>query len=139
MLPTVSNTIGAMAAVFVLVIGFTGAAQTVEPLDAYKAYLNAAAKATSPEALFPFISADYKTVLQQAPKTEVAKMLSMGIAKQGLADLKVVTQQVEGDKAVLEMTGKTADGRASSGKATLVKEAGVWKLDEDAWATPTKP
>ena len=139
MLATVSNTIGAMAAVFVLVIGFPGAAQTGEPLDAYKAYLHAAATATSPEALFPFISTDYKTVLQQAPKTEVAKMLSMSIAKQGLADLKVVNQQVEGDKAGLEMTGTIADGRASSGKATLVKEAGAWKLDEEAWATPTKP
>ncbi len=80
MLPTISNTIGAMAAVFALVIGFPGAAQTGEPLDAYKAYLNAAAKATLPEALFPFISADYKTVLQQAPKTEVAKMLAMSVA-----------------------------------------------------------
>jgi hypothetical protein len=69
-----------VASVFVLVIGFTGAAQTVEPLEAYKAYLNASAKATSPEALFPFISADYKSVLQQAPKAEVAKMLSMSIA-----------------------------------------------------------
>jgi hypothetical protein len=138
MLPTVSNTIGAIAAVFVLVIGFPGAAQTREPLDAYKAYLDAAAKATSADALFPFISADYKTVLQQAPKTEVAKMLAMSIAKQGLADLKVVNQQ-DGDQAVLEMTGTIADGRASSGKATLVKEAGVWKLDEDAWATPTRP
>ncbi len=37
------------------------------------------------------------------------------------------------------MTGTTADGRASSGKATLVKEAGAWKLDEDAWATPNEP
>ena len=54
-----------VASVFVLVIGFRGAP-------------------------FPFISADYKTVLQQAPKAEVAKMLSMGIAKQGLADLQVV-------------------------------------------------
>ena len=36
------------------------------------------------------------------------------------------------------MTGTTADGRASSGKATLVKEAGAWKLDEDAWATPNE-
>ena len=28
-------------------------------------------------------------------------------------------------------TGTTADGRASSGKATLVKEAGVWKAEHD--------
>ena len=49
-----------------------------------------------------------------------------------------MTRQIEGNKAILELTGKIADGRASSGKATLVKEGGDWKLDEDAWATPMK-
>ena len=77
-------------------------------------------------------------MLQQAPKDEVAKMIKMSIAKQGLTDLKVTNQKVEGNKAVLELTGKIADGRTSSGKATLVKEAGAWKLDEDAWATQMK-
>jgi hypothetical protein len=129
---------GLLLGVF-LAIGFVAPARAAEPLDAYKAYLGAAAKATAPEALFPFISAEYKTLLQQAPKTEVAKMLAMSIAKQGLSDLKVVSQQIDDNKAVLELTGKTTDGRASSGKATLVKEGDAWKLDEDAWATPVKP
>jgi hypothetical protein len=88
--------------------------------------------------LFPFVSSEYKSMLQQAPKEEVAKMLKMSIAKQGLSDLKVTSQKVEGNKAILELTGKLADGRSSSGKATMVKEGGDWKLDEDAWATPTK-
>jgi hypothetical protein len=113
--------------------------RAAEPLDAYKAYLGAAAKATTPEALFPLISAEYKALLQQAPETEVAKMLEMSIAKQGLTDLKVVSKKDDSNKAVLELTGKTSDGRASSGKATLVKEGDAWKLDEDAWATPLKP
>jgi len=133
-----AKTLGASAAVFVLALGLAGQARAAEPLDAYKAYLAAASKATAPDALFPFISGEYKSMLQQAPKEEVAKMLKMGIAKQGLSDLKVTSQKVEGNKAILELTGKLADGRASSGKATLVKEGGDWKLDEDAWATPTK-
>jgi hypothetical protein len=39
---------------------------------------------------------------------------------------------------VLELTAKTGDGRATSGKVTMVKEGGAWKTDEDAWATPVK-
>jgi hypothetical protein len=39
---------------------------------------------------------------------------------------------------VLELTAKTGDGRPTSGKVTMVKEGGEWKLDEDAWATPIK-
>jgi hypothetical protein len=123
-----------LAAMGVLV----GTAQAAEPLDAYKAYLGAASKASSPEVLFPFISADFKSILQTAPKAEVEKMLKGNIATEGLTDLKVTSQNVEGDKAVLEMTAKTADGRPTTGKATLVKEGGNWKVDEDAWATPLK-
>jgi hypothetical protein len=133
-----AKTLGASAAAFILASGLAGQARAAEPLDAYKAYLAAASKATAPDALFPFISSEYKSMLQQAPKEEVAKMLKMGIARQGLSDLKVTSQKVEGNKAILELTGKLADGRASSGKATLVKEGADWKLDEDAWATPTK-
>lgn len=113
-------------------------AQTPGPLEAYKAYLDAASKATTPEALFPFISKDYKSMLQNAPKTEVEKMLKMGIAKEKLTDIVVTSQKVDATKAVLELTAKTGDGRTTQGKVTMVKEGGAWKTDEDAWATPVK-
>lgn len=113
-------------------------AQTPGPLEAYKAYLDAASKATTAEALFPFISKDYKSMLQNAPKTEVEKMLKMSIAKDKLTDITVVSQKVDATKAVLELSAKTGDGRATTGKVTMVKEGGAWKTDEDAWATPIK-
>ena len=133
-----TTSIRVTAMTVILTLAAAGQARAAEPLDAYKAYLAAASKATAPEDLFPFISSEYKSMLRQAPKEEVAKMIKMGIAKQGLSDLKVTGQKIEGNKAILELTGKLADGRASSGKATMVKEGGDWKLDEDAWATPTK-
>jgi len=113
-------------------------AQGRTPLDAYKAYLDAASKATTPDALFPFISQEYKTLLQKAPKAEVEKMLKMSIAKEKLQDIAVTSQQVGASKAVLELKAKTGDGRPTTGKVTMVKEGGAWKLDEDAWATPTR-
>src|SRR6476620_11915882 len=99
-----AKTLGASAAAFVMALGAAGRARAAEPLDAYKAYLAAASKATAPDALFPFISSEYKAMLQQAPKEEVAKMIKMGIAKQGLSDLKVSSQKIEGNKASLELT-----------------------------------
>ena len=113
-------------------------AQTPGPLEAYKAYLDAASKATTPDALFPFISKEYKSMLQNAPKAEVEKMLKMSIAKDKLTDIVVTSQKVDATKAVFELTAKTGDGRATSGKVTMVKEGGAWKTDEDAWATPVK-
>ena len=121
-----------------LLTGATVATQTPGPLDAYKAYLDAASKATTAEALFPFISKEYKSLLQSAPKAEVEKMIKMSIAKDKLTDITVVSQKVDAAKAVLELSAKTADGRATTGKVTMVKEGGAWKMDEDAWATPIK-
>jgi hypothetical protein len=113
-------------------------AQGKTPLDAYKAYLDAASKATKPDALFPFVSKDYKSLLQNAPKAEVEKMIKMHIAKDKLSDIAVTSQKVDASKAVLELTAKTGDGRPAQGKVNMVKEAGAWKLDEDAWAVPPK-
>ena len=113
-------------------------AQGKTPLDAYKAYLDAASKATKPDALFPFVSKEYKSLLQNAPKAEVEKMLKMHVAKDKLSDIAVTSQNVGASKAVLELTAKTGDGRPAQGKVTMVKEAGAWKLDEDAWALPPK-
>ena len=114
------------------------ATQTPGPLDTYKAYLDAASKATTPDVLFPFVSKDYKAMLQQAPKAEVEKMIKMSIAKDKLTNIAVTSQKVDGAKAVLELSAKTGDGRATTGKVTMVKEGGAWKTDEDAWATPIK-
>ena len=113
-------------------------AQARTPLDAYKAYLDAASKATTPDALFPHVSKEYKALLQNAPKDQVEKMLKMSIAKEKLQDITVTSQQVGASKAVLEFKAKTGDGRPTTGKATMVKEGGAWKLDEDAWATPSR-
>jgi hypothetical protein len=113
-------------------------AQGGTPLEAYKKYLDAASKATTPDALFPFVSKEYKSLLQNAPKVEVEKMLKMHIAKDKLSDIAVKSQKVDASKAVLELTAKTGDGRPAQGKVNMVKESGAWKLDEDAWATPPK-
>ena len=53
-----------------------------------------------------------------------------------MTDLIVTKQQVDSSKAVFEMSAKTADGRETTGSATLVKEAGAWKVEDESWAVP---
>jgi hypothetical protein len=75
-------------------------AQGETPLDVYKAYLYVASKATTPDALFPYISKEYMTLLQNAPRAEVDKMIKMSIAKDKLTDIAVKSQQAGASKAV---------------------------------------
>ena len=108
------------------------------PLDAYRTFLGVMAKAKTPDPLLPFVSAEFKSLLQNGPKTEIEKMIAMHVAKDKLSDITVVSQKVDAAKAVLELKAKTGDGRDATGKVTMVQEGGAWKTDEDAWAIPTK-
>jgi hypothetical protein len=50
-----------------------------------------------------------------------------------LTDLQVTKQEVDAKKARFEMTAKAGDGQQTSGSATLIKEGGAWKIDDEAW------
>jgi hypothetical protein len=110
--------VGTVAIVCAPAVNLAVSAQAKTPLDAYKAYLDAASKATSADAIYPFISKDFKSMLQGAPKAEVEKMIQLSIAKDKLTDITVVKQTVEANKAVLELKAKTGDGRSTTGKVT---------------------
>jgi hypothetical protein len=54
-----------------------------------------------------------------------------------LSDLKVVKQTVTADRAEFQLMAKTARGTETQGTVTLVKEGAAWKVEDEAWATPT--
>lgn len=111
-------------------------AQGQEPLDAYKAYLAAFAKADRLEPVLPFYSKELRTGLAKMPQDQQKNYMTMQVGKQGLKDLKVSNRRVEGGKTVLDMTALTSDGRSVSGSVTLVKDGNDWKVDDEAWAVP---
>lgn len=119
--------------VFVLSVGVVAAAraQANDPLAVYKQYLNVLAKASSLEALLPYYTKELSTGLGKMPKDMQANYLKMN--RRTLTDLKVTKQDVGADKARFEMTAKSADGSPTSGSATLIKEGGAWKIDDEAW------
>lgn len=124
---------------FVLVGLASPLAQAQDPVDAYKAYLAAFAKAEQLQFVLPFYTKELRTGLARMPQDQQKNYMAMQVGKHGLKDLKVTNRQVDGGKTVLEMTALTADGQAVSGSATLVKEGTEWKIDDEAWALPAPP
>lgn len=105
-----------------------------DPLEFYRGYLGVLATATSLEALLPYYTKELADGLRGMPQEMQANYLKMNARK--LTALEVTKQTVEDGKAILEMTAKTEDGRPTSGSATLVKEGGAWKVENEAGAAP---
>ena len=105
-----------------------------DPLEFYKGYLAVLAKAKSLDELLPYYTHELADGLRKMPAEMQANYIKMNV--RALTDLKVTKQQVDSSKAVFEMSAKTADGRETTGSATLVKEGGAWKVEDEGWATP---
>ncbi|MBA3649967.1 MAG: DUF4878 domain-containing protein [Chthoniobacterales bacterium] len=68
------------------------------------------------------------------PKEMQANYLKMNA--QALTDLKVTKKSAESSRTTLEMRARTADGRETTGSATMVKEGGSWKVADENRAAP---
>jgi hypothetical protein len=106
-----------------------------DPLEFYKGYLGVLAKAKSLDELVPYYVKELADGLRKMPKDMQGNYLKMNART--LTDLKVTKQTVSEDKAEFQMTAKTPAGTETTGTATLVKEGGGWKVEDEAWATPT--
>lgn len=109
-------------------------AKSSDPLEFYKGYLAVLAKAKSLDELVPYYTRELGDGLRKMPAEMQANYIKMNA--RALTDLKVTKQQVDSSKAVFEMSAKTADGRETTGSATLVKEGGAWKVEDESWAAP---
>jgi len=126
----------ALALLALLAIAGKSEAQTraSDPLEFYKGYLTVLAKAKSLDELVPYYTRDLGDGLRKMPTEMQANYIKMNA--RALSDLKVIKQQVDSSKAVFEISAKTADGRETTGSATLVKEEGAWKVEDESWAAP---
>ena len=113
---------------------FEAQTKASDPLEFYKGYLAVLAKVKSLDELVPYYTRELGDGLRKMPEEMRANYLKMNA--RALTDLKVTKQQIDSSKAVFEMSAKTADGRETTGSATLVKEGGAWKVGDEAWAEP---
>ena len=116
----------------------SGQAQTPAPAQTatqfYMAYRTAFDKATKVEDLLPFMSADQKKQIQATPAADRAKMFGMMKIMGTYTDVKVLKEERTGDGATLTVEGVDPDKKKSTGKITIVKEGGAWKLGQEFWS-----
>ena len=120
----------------ILATGLQAQAPNPDPLATYKQYLTVLAKAKTLQELLPFYTKQLADGLRKMPADMQGNYLKMNART--LTDLKVTKQNVTGDKAEFQMTAKTPAGAATTGSATLVKEGGAWKVDDESWAGPAQ-
>jgi len=111
------------------------AATAKTPTQAYLDYHAALQKAKTLDEVLPYLSTEYRGMLESQPKTDRATWLARLKDMAPARDLKITKETVNGDKCTLEGTGTSSKGNPSQGKISLVKEGGAWKLDEEGWAT----
>jgi hypothetical protein len=118
-----------------VVLPSTVVAESKTPTQAYLEYQAAVQKATSLAEVLPRLSAAYRAMLESHPKKEHPVWLGRLKESSNIKDLKITKETISGDKCTLDGSGTSARGNSVKGKVNLVKEGGVWKLDEEFWAT----
>ena len=126
-----------MAAAGLLVLAtaaLASAAPPATPAEAYRAYRKAFDQAKAFEDLWPFMD---KATLARAKAAPPKEAQGLFLLIKGLSDVKnvqVVKETVTGDSAVLEVAGDNAGtGDRSRATVRLVREDGVWKVQQESW------
>jgi hypothetical protein len=105
------------------------------PTQAYLDFHAALQKAKTLDEVLPYLSAAYRSMLESQPKSDRAVWLGRLKDMSNGKDLKITKETINGDACTLEGTATSAKGNAMRGKISMVKEGGIWKLDEEGWAT----
>ena len=109
--------------------------QAKSPTQAFLDYHAAVLKAQTLSEVLPYLSAEYRGMLESRPKKDHPVWLERLKETANVKDLKIGKDTITGDKCTLEGTATSARGNAVHGKVNLVREGGAWKLDEEFWAT----
>jgi hypothetical protein len=120
----------------------TGAVMHAQPkpqtaTDFYKQYLAAAAKATKIEDLTPYLSADARKQIDATPAAQRPQMFEMfKMMLSAYTNITVVKEDSNPDgSATLTLSGIDPDKKKATGKASIVKEGGAWKLGKETWGS----
>jgi hypothetical protein len=131
----------ARGSMFVLIVAATGAWTQAAPPKAqtatefYFAYRAAFDKATKVEDLFPYVTAGMRKQVEATPEAQRPQMFGMMKAMNALTGVKVLKEEQGPDgSTVLTAEGLGADGKKQTGKITIVKEGGAWKLGSETWS-----
>jgi hypothetical protein len=102
----------------------------------YMAYRAAFDKASKIEELFPYMAESNVKQVQATPTEQRAKMFEVVKAMGALTGVKVVKEEHTPDGgAMLTVEALGPDKSKTTGKITIVKEKGAWKVGREAWSS----
>ena len=99
----------------------------------YMDYRTAWGKATSIEALLPYLSKDGRAEIEATPKDKRQMMFNMMKMMGNMSDVKVVKETKQGDNYMLDLTAMGPDKKPMTGTAEIIVEAGAMKLKKESW------
>jgi hypothetical protein len=116
-----------------------GAAAKVQTAaEFYQRYLTAFEKAKTVDDILPYMAAENRKQVEATPKADREKMFGL-LKIMGHSNVKVLKEEHATDgKTILTVEGIDSDKAKSSGKVTLVKEGGAWKIGEESWTSKSK-
>jgi len=124
----------------VLLTGAWMQAQPAKPqtaTDFYKQYQAAFAKATKVDDILPYLAADRRKQIEDTPAAQRPEMWEMVKMMTSMyTNVTVVKEDHNPDgSATLTLSAIDADKKKATGKATIVKEGGAWKVGNESWSS----
>lgn len=104
---------------------------------AARAYLDlraAAAKATRPDAVLPYLSANYRRVVASLPPAERDGWFQR-FRRFPPSPVTIQAQAIAGDRGALGAVARDASHVKWSGRIEMIREGGAWKLADETWST----
>ncbi len=126
----------------VVAIVLTGVVMQAQPkaqtaTDFYKQYQAAFAKATKLDDITSYWAADRKKQIDAMPAAQRPQAFDMIKSLVTMyTNITVVKETPNPDGSVtLTLSALDSDKKKASGKATIVKEGGAWKIGEESWSS----
>jgi hypothetical protein len=103
--------------------------------DFYMKYRAAFDKAKTLDEILPYMAKENRAQAAATPAADRAKMFEMVKMMNKLTDVKILKEERTADGATLTVEGIDTDKKKNSGKVTIVKEDGEWKLGKESWSS----
>jgi hypothetical protein len=124
-----------------LVLAFTASlvfaqkpAQTAS--EFYMKYRATLAKAKTVDDVLPYLAKENRGQIEKTPPADRAKMFEMIKMMSSQTGVKVLKEERAADGSVtLAVEGMDVDKKKNSGKVTIMKEGGEWKLGKESWSS----
>ena len=119
-------------AMFATAIVSAQTAPAKKAIDVYREYQAAVKTAKTLTPILPFLTTEYQTNLQGAPKDQQDRMLKRFVDDAGWRDIVVTKETIKGDTCELEATAKGPDGKPMVGKLAFINQNG-WRIEGQGW------